>query len=345
MQPTQGLLITGGTGSFGKMMLRHLINLPREQAPGRIIILSRDEDKQHSQRQEFDDERIEYVIGDVRDPEVCMDVMKDVDIVIHAAALKHIPTGEYFPSEVISTNLNGTANLVRAIEMTGVSKFIFLSTDKAVYPINAYGMSKALGEKILMAAAGKNLAKGNGAIYCVVRYGNVMGSRGSVIPLFIKQIKEKGEVTITDYNMTRFLLKLKQAIDLVNHAIEFGKQGRLYVKKSPACTVDVLVQALELHYGREIKRRIVGIRPGEKIHETLLTADENMRSEEEKDMFDETPIAVVRSYFECKMLYDKVIMSRYQEPFNFLNGDFTSKDTKLLDAHETLSLLKEAELI
>jgi UDP-N-acetylglucosamine 4,6-dehydratase len=345
MNPGQTLLITGGTGSFGKTMLRHILDLPREGTPGKIVILSRDEDKQYAQRHDFPDERIHYVIGDIRDRETCIDVMKQVDIVIHAAALKQVPTGEYFPLEMARTNILGTANLVDAALDSAVSKFIILSTDKAVYPINAYGMSKALAEKILIAAAGQSFINGSRTKFCVVRYGNVIGSRGSVIPLFLKQIQDKGEVTITDGKMTRFLLKLDRAINLVAHVIEKGEQGRVYVKKAPACTVEVLAQALELHYGRRIERRQVGIRPGEKIHETLITADENGRSEDEADTFDNEPITAIRSYFECKMTADADLMARYKEPLSVASVDYTSRDAKQLNPEETLALLRDAGLL
>jgi len=345
MKPQQSLLITGGTGSFGEKMLRHLIKLPKNKCPGRIVILSRDEEKQYSQRCNFPDDRIEYIIGDVRDSKTCREAMEGIDIVIHAAALKQVPTGEKFPLEIVKTNVLGTNNLVEAAEMHGVKKFIILSTDKAVYPINAYGMSKALAEKIIIAASGKNFAKRRGTIYSVVRYGNIMGSRGSVIPLFIKQIKEKRDITVTDSNMTRFLLKINQAISLVLHVVESARQGRIYIKKSPACTIETLVKALELHYGLTIKKRYVGIRPGEKMHETLITAEENMRAEEEMDAFDNTPITTTRSYFECRIIQDVEVMTRYENTPLVGASDFTSQDAKLLNPEETLNLLKEMELL
>ena len=225
MHPEQALLITGGTGSFGKTMLRRVLDLPEAQAPGKVIIFSRDEEKQFHQRQEFPDPRVEYFIGDIRDRESCTKALKDVAIVIHAAALKQVPTGEFFPSQMVKTNVLGTENILEAAEAQSVQKFINLSTDKAVYPINAYGMSKALAEKIVMAAAGKNMASGDGTVFCAVRYGNVMGSRGSVIPLFLRQLEEGDTVTVTDGSMTRFLLRLEQATDLVLHAIEHGSRA------------------------------------------------------------------------------------------------------------------------
>ena len=189
MHPEQTLLITGGTGSFGKTMLRRVLDLPEAKAPGKVIIFSRDEEKQFHQRQEFPDSRVEYFIGDIRDRESCMKALKNVDIVIHAAALKQVPTGEFFPSQMVKTNVLGTENMLEAAESQGVQKFINLSTDKAVYPINAYGMSKALAEKIVWLPRERTWLDGNGTVFCAVRYGNVMGSRGSVIPLFLEQLE------------------------------------------------------------------------------------------------------------------------------------------------------------
>jgi UDP-glucose 4-epimerase len=345
MHPEQRLLVTGGTGSFGKTMLRRILDLPDTEAPGKVIIFSRDEEKQFHQRQEFPDPRIEYFIGDVRDRESCVKALKNVDIVIHAAALKQVPTGEFFPSQMVKTNVLGTENMLEAAEAQGVQKFINLSTDKAVYPINAYGMSKALAEKIVSAAAGKNMADGSGTVFCTVRYGNVMGSRGSVIPLFLEQLREGDTVTVTDGSMTRFLLKLEEATDLVRHAIEHGSQGRMYIRKTPGCTVDVLIEALELHFHRSIKRTIIGVRPGEKIHETLITADELSRELEEPEALGSKAITAIRSYFECKMVPDAVVYDKFDEKMPTPGGDFTSNDTELLDAAATLQLIKEAGIL
>ena len=345
MHPEQTLLITGGTGSFGKTMLRRVLDLPEAEAPGKVIIFSRDEEKQFHQRQEFPDPRVEYFIGDIRDRESCVKALKGVTVVIHAAALKQVPTGEFFPSQMVKTNVLGTENMLEASEAQGVQKFINLSTDKAVYPINAYGMSKALAEKIVMASAGKNMAEGNGTVCCAVRYGNVMGSRGSVIPLFIKQLEEGNTVTVTDGSMTRFLLRLEQATDLVLHAIEHGTQGRMYIRKTPGCTVDVLIEALEMHFDRSIEKTIIGVRPGEKIHETLITADELSRQVEELDTIGEGAITAVRSYFECKMVPDAVVYDKFDEEIPTPGSDFTSEDRRLLDPAETLLLIKKAGIL
>jgi UDP-glucose 4-epimerase len=345
VNPSETLVITGGTGSFGKQYLSSLLGAPRQEAPGKILILSRDEEKQFYQRHDFPDPRVEYIIGDIRDRQRCLETLTEVDIAVHAAALKQIPTGEYFPSEIIRTNVLGTENLVHAAETNGVKNFVFLSTDKAVYPINAYGMSKALGEKIILAASGRNMLRGNGTIYTAVRYGNVMGSRGSVIPLFLKQISENNEITVTDDRMTRFLLKLEEATSLVDYAIEHGVQGRLYARKSPACTLGTLIKALEIHFGRKVKRTLIGVRPGEKMHETLLTADELARSSEVRDQAYGGEIVAVRSYFECKMVRVPVVHEKFLEKLPGPQSDFTSRDTRMLDPQETLDLLKEAALL
>ena len=349
MNPSETLLITGGTGSFGRQFLTSLLALPDERAPGKVLIFSRDEEKQFYQRHDFPDPRGEYLIGDVRDRERCQQVLADVDIVVHAAALKQVPTGEYFPTEMIRTNVIGTENLVLAARANGVKKFIFLSTDKAVYPINAYGMSKAVAEKIILAASGHNMSNGNGrrngTIFTAVRYGNVMGSRGSVIPLFLKLIAQGEDITVTHGDMTRFLLKLTQATSLVLYAIAHGVQGRLHVRRSPACTLDNLIKALEIHFGRDLRRNAIGVRPGEKMHETLLTADELVRAVEVNEQDDSGDIIAIRSYFECKMTPDPVVYDKFLEELPQPKSDFTSQDTRLLDPRETLGLLEEASLL
>jgi UDP-glucose 4-epimerase len=349
MNPSETLLITGGTGSFGRQFLTSLLALPDERAPGKVLIFSRDEEKQFYQRHDFPDPRVEYLIGDIRDRERCVQALADVDIVVHAAALKQVPTGEYFPTEMIRTNVMGTENLVLAARANGVRKFVFLSTDKAVYPINAYGMSKAVAEKIILAAAGHNMTNGNGSrngtTFATVRYGNVMGSRGSVIPLFMKQISEGNGITVTHGEMTRFLLKLTQATSLVFYAIEHGVQGRLHVCRSPACTLDSLIKAMEIHFERELKRDIIGVRPGEKMHETLLTADELARATEVNGQNEGGDIIAIRSYFECKMAPDPVVYDKFLEDLPQPKSDFTSKDTRLLNPQETLGLLQEASLL
>ena len=260
------ILITGGTGSFGNALIDYLGN-----KDVKFIVYSRDEKKQHDMYVNRKNNNIEYVVGDVRDKDKLIASLKNVDYVFHAAALKHVPTGENFPEEVIRTNILGMKNVIEASEYCNVERFVNLSTDKAVYPINAYGMSKALAEKITNAHRGD--------ITCVnLRYGNVLGSRGSVVPLFLDFIQNNRVLTITNPNMTRFLLTLNEAVKLALKCLNDGERGDLFVIKSPACSIKTLINALELYYGRDLEREIVGIRPGEKMDETLLTIEEVHRS-------------------------------------------------------------------
>ncbi len=340
MDAKQSLLITGGTGSFGTSFLRSLLDLPADQAPGRIIVFSRDEEKQHRQRSEFRDARIEYVIGDVRNAEALENACRGVDIIVHAAALKQVPTGEFFPDEAIKTNLIGAQNVVRAARTNRVAKVIGLSTDKAVYPINVYGMTKALAEKVFAAACREHACV---TIFVTIRYGNVMGSRGSVIPLFLQKIEKNEPLTVTDGDMTRFLLKLDEAILLVHHAIRHGQTGDLFVRKSPACTIDTLVRAIELHFGRSIPTERIGIRPGEKMNEVLLTEEEAGRGADimSEDGFD---LFRVHSGFQQGIVMDPSLLARYAAPQS-VGSPFTSNSTRQLSAEETLKLLKEARLL
>ena len=260
----QTFLITGGTGSFGKTLVEHLLNTNIQK----IIVLSRDEAKQHFMREEFPDTRLKLVLGDVRNEQTVRTVLQGVDFVFHAAALKQVPAGESFPWEFVQTNIAGSQNIISNLDAAGVKKAVFLRTDKAVYPVNAMGMSKAMMEKLVR-------AEHHGAKSCpiITRYGNVIGSRGSVIPGFLKSVKESGSVNITDGSMTRFMMSLKESVDLVLFALENGKSGDLFVQKAPAATVETLVEALEIMTTRKINRNYVWIRPGEKIHESLLTAE------------------------------------------------------------------------
>jgi len=262
------LLITGGTGSFGKAVLKRFINTGMRE----IRIFSRDEKKQDEMRIELKNEMVKYFIGDVRDKESIESAMYGVDYVFHAAAFKQVPSCEFFPLEAVKTNIIGTENVLNAAVRYRVNKVIGLSTDKAVYPINAMGISKALMEKVLV-------AKSRGVdplatIICGTRYGNVMASRGSVIPLFIQQIKLGMPLTITDPNMTRFLMSLDEAVDLVLFAFEHTHQGDIFVQKAPACTIGDLAQALKEIFNVNNDIRIIGTRHGEKLYETLLTREE-----------------------------------------------------------------------
>ena len=279
----KNILITGGTGSFGHQMIKELM----AYKPKTIRILSRDEDKQHNMRQELLNEpifkKMEFVIGDVRDYRRMLTVAKDIDIIFHAAALKHVPAVESHPFEAVKTNIIGAYNMVQAAVTRNVKKVVAISTDKAVKPVNAMGMTKALQEKLVLA---DDIAKEN-TMCCCVRYGNVLGSRGSVIPLWDSQIEKNKPLSITHSEMTRFILTLSQAIDLVFYAIKNGKGGEIFVKKAPAAKMVELARAYaELKTGKkDYPLKYVGIRAGEKIDEVLVSQEEMRHAEEQKDHF------------------------------------------------------------
>lgn len=262
------LLITGGTGSFGNAVLNRFLASSLKE----IRIFSRDEKKQHDMRIAYSNEKIKFLVGDVRDYNSLVDAMKGVDYVFHAAALKQVPSCEFFPMEATRTNVLGTENVIKAAVANRVQKVICLSTDKAAYPINAMGITKALMEKVAVAAS-RNIPD-NETIVCLTRYGNVMASRGSVIPLFIEQLKGGASLTVTDPNMTRYLMSLEEAVDLVLFAFEHGSQGDLFVQKSPASTIGDLAIALCEIFGVESKINVIGTRHGEKLYETLCTREE-----------------------------------------------------------------------
>ena len=257
------LLITGGTGSFGNAVLRKFLNTDI----GEIRIFSRDEKKQDDMRQFYKDPKIKYYIGDVRDKNSIDIAMQGVDYVFHAAALKQVPSCEFFPAEAVRTNVLGCENVLDSALQYNVKKVIVLSTDKAVYPINAMGMTKALSEKVMVAKS-RNIQNSD-TIFCGTRYGNVMASRGSVIPLFVNQIKTNRDITITDPAMTRYMMTLEDAVDLVIFAFENGKNGDIFIQKSPAATVADLAQALKELYHATSSIKIIGTRHGEKLYETL----------------------------------------------------------------------------
>ncbi|HKG90852.1 MAG TPA: UDP-N-acetylglucosamine 4,6-dehydratase family protein [Gemmatimonadaceae bacterium] len=272
------ILITGGTGSFGRRVATHLL----EQGPAEIRIFSRDEKKQWEMQNVHS--QLKYILGDVRDPGRLHDAMRGVDLVFHAAALKQVPSCERYPYEAVKTNVIGSMNVCDAARASGVQTVVALSTDKAVKPVNAMGMSKAMMEKIVTS---QNLY-GGGTVFCCVRYGNVMGSRGSVIPLFRKQIREDKPITITVPEMTRFLMTLDQSVDLVFHAMTAARGGEIFVRKAPACTVRDLAEVMRRKYSERGDRhpiKVVGIRPGEKIHEVLVNEYEIRRAVEEPDYF------------------------------------------------------------
>ena len=271
------LLITGGTGSFGNAVLRHFLDSSIKE----IRIFSRDEKKQDDMRREIQNDKVKFFIGDVRDYRSVENAMEGVDYVFHAAALKQVPSCEFFPIEAVKTNVLGAENVMDAAIAHKVKRLIVLSTDKAVYPINAMGLSKAMMEKVMVAKS--RLAKNT--ILCGTRYGNVMASRGSVIPLFVNQIKEGKDITITDPNMTRFMMTLEDAVDLVLFAFEHGKPGDMFVQKSPASTIETLAQALKELYNSDTKIRIIGTRHGEKLYESLVNREEMVKAEDLKDYY------------------------------------------------------------
>lgn len=262
------LLITGGTGSFGNAVLERFLNSDLKE----IRIFSRDEKKQEDMRIKYKNDKIKFYIGDVRDYRSIDDVMDGVDYIFHAAALKQVPSCEFFPIQAVKTNVLGTDNVLEAAINHNVKKVIVLSTDKAAYPINAMGMSKAMMEKVAV-AKGRNLRKDQ-TVICRTRYGNVMASRGSVIPLFCEQIKENKPLTITNPDMTRFMMTLEDAVDLVIYAFEHGEQGDLFVQKAPAATIDTLAKAIKELKNSDVPINCIGTRHGEKLYEVLVTKEE-----------------------------------------------------------------------
>jgi len=273
------LLITGGTGSFGNAVLKRFLS----SDIGEIRVLSRDEKKQDDMRKAYRSDKIKFHIGDVRDLASVKNVMNDVDYVFHAAALKQVPTCEFFPLEALKTNVLGTDNVLTAAIEAGVKKVICLSTDKAAYPINAMGISKAMMEKVFIAKS--KTVSPDKTLICGTRYGNVMASRGSVIPLFIDQMKKGQPLTVTDPNMTRFLMSLDEAVELVVFAFKNGKQGDLMVQKSPASTIKDLAQAIRELFKAKNEIKIIGTRHGEKLYETLLTKEEYIHAIDMGDFF------------------------------------------------------------
>ncbi len=274
------LLITGGTGSFGNKVLERFLGSDIKE----IRIFSRDEKKQHDMRKKYSNDKIKFFIGDVRDFSSINDAMRGVDFVFQAAALKQVPSCEFFPLEAVKTNIFGTDNVLRAAIENGVKKVICLSTDKAAYPINAMGMSKALMEKVAIAKA-KSIDNQTDTTICITRYGNVMGSRGSVIPLFYKLIEEGKPLTITNPEMTRFMMTLDDAVDLVLYAFENGKSGDLFIQKAPAATIQVLAEAICRYKNVPVDTKVIGTRHGEKKAETLVTAEEMLRAEDHGQYF------------------------------------------------------------
>jgi UDP-N-acetylglucosamine 4,6-dehydratase len=279
----KSILITGGTGSFGQKFLEKIISADFKQ----IRILSRDEKKQEDMRNKMHNSKIKFYIGDVRDKSSIAEAFKNIDYVFHAAALKQVPSCEFYPLEAIKTNTLGTQNVVDLCIENKIKKMVLLSTDKAVYPINSMGLSKALAERIVISKS-RNL-NSNDTMLCITRYGNVIGSRGSVIPLFLEQIDKNKEITITDGKMTRFMMSLNDSIDLVLYAMKNGKQGEIFVLKSPSSTIDLIAKTLIKTRNSKSKIKIIGTRHGEKDHEVLVSKEEMIRAMSENKFFRISP--------------------------------------------------------
>ncbi len=318
------VLVTGGTGSFGVAVTRKMLTGDCAE----VRILSRDEAKQDQMRHDLADERLRFHLGDVRDPVSVEQAMAGVDFVFHAAALKQVPSCEFFPLQAVQTNVLGSSNVIEAAHRAEVRTVVCLSTDKAVYPINAMGMSKALMEKTAQAFA-RNHAD-SATTVCLVRYGNVMYTRGSVIPLFVRQLISNGTVTVTDASMTRFMMTLAQSVDLVEHAFMHGQPGELFIRKAPAATIETLVVALGNLLGIQPTIHTIGVRHGEKLHETLATSSELARSTESPEYF--------RIDLDARGLDYAVYFDEGDLAFN-VQPDYDSASTELLDVERLEALL------
>ena len=324
------LLITGGTGSFGNAVLDRFIDSDIAE----IRIFSRDEKKQHDMRLKYNNDKIKFYIGDVRSYDSLNTAMRGVDYVFSAAALKQVPSCEFYPMEAVRTNILGTENTLNAAIANGVKNVVVLSTDKAVYPINAMGMSKALMEKVTVATS-RNIPS-DGPVLCNTRYGNVMASRGSVIPLFVEQIKANRPLSVTDTGMTRFMMSLQDAVDLVLFAFEHGKQGDIFIQKAPAATILILAQALKKIFNADNEIIIMGTRHGEKKHEALLSKEEMLKAEDMGNYFrvpSDTRDLNYAQYFEKG---DRVLT---------IEDDYTSENTEQLDVDGLTRLLMKLEFI
>jgi UDP-N-acetylglucosamine 4,6-dehydratase len=321
------LLITGGTGSFGSTVLNRFIHEPFKE----IRIFSRDEKKQEDQRLHYRDPRLRYYIGDVRDLRSIAGAVKDVDYIFHAAALKQVPSCEFHPMEAVKTNVIGTDNLLEAAISAGVSRVVCLSTDKAVYPINAMGISKALMEKVMVAKS--RLALGTKTIITGTRYGNVLASRGSVIPLFVDQVRKGLPLTLTDPAMTRFVMTLEEAVDLVLYAFENGENGDLFVQKAPAATINVLAHSvLEILGADGHPMKVIGTRHGEKLYEALLSREEMAIAEDRGTYYRVPPDNRDLNYAQFVDEGEKEISQAH---------DFNSHNTRLLNQEEMTAILRK----
>jgi UDP-N-acetylglucosamine 4,6-dehydratase/5-epimerase len=324
------LLITGGTGSFGNAVLKRFLATDVRE----IRIFSRDELKQEEMRIRFHSSKLKFYIGDTRNYDSLQPAMRGVNFVFHAAALKQVPSCEFYPMEAVQTNIIGAENVMNAALANRVERVVLLSTDKAVYPINAMGMSKAMMEKLMVAKA--RMLSDRDTVFCATRYGNVMGSRGSVIPLFIGQITEGKALTITDPAMTRFLMSLEESVDLVRYAFEHGHQGDIFVQKAPAATLQVLAQALKEIFKATVEIRIIGTRHGEKLYESLVSREEMAKAED------------LGRYFRIPadnrdLNYDKYFSEG--EPRIARFEDYTSHSAERLDAERTKELLRILDIV
>lgn len=318
------LMITGGTGSFGQTVLSRFLDTDVRE----IRIFSRDEKKQEDMRIALNHPKLRFYIGDVRDEAGVRQVMKGVDYVFHAAALKQVPSCEFYPMEALRTNVMGTENVLNAATDAGVERVVVLSTDKAVYPINAMGISKAMAEKVMVAKA--RMQRRGETVFCATRYGNVMASRGSVIPLFVSQIKAGKPITVTDPNMTRFLMSLEDSVDLVLYAYEHGDQGDIFVQKAPAATVADLAQAIKELFGADNEIRIIGTRHGEKLYESLISREEMAHARDLGGYY--------RIPADNRDLNYAKYFSEGEEKISRMD-DYTSHNTKRLTVEQVKSLL------
>ena len=329
MLKNKTLLITGGTGSFGNAVLRRFLNTELKE----IRIFSRDEKKQEDMRISFNNKKLKFYIGDVRDYKSIDSALVGVDFIFHAAALKQVPSCEFYPMQAVKTNIEGADNVLEAAYKNSVKQVIVLSTDKAVYPINAMGISKAMMEK-LMVAKSRNYSKKS--TFSATRYGNVMASRGSVIPLFVSQIKAGKALTITDPNMTRFLMNLDESVNLVEFAFNEAKSGDIFVQKAPSSTIHTLAKALLKVFNAKNEIKIIGTRHGEKLYETLLTREEMQRAE---DMGDYFRIPADKRNLNYEQYFTKGEIATSEKE------DYNSHNTVRLNVDETMKLLLELDFI
>ncbi len=324
------LLVTGGTGTFGNAVIRRFLST----CIGQIRVFSRDEKKQHDMRLQYRDDRLRFYIGDVRDPNGLGDALAGADYVFHAAALKQVPSCEFYPMQALLTNSIGAENVMSAAVDAEVQRMVVLSTDKAVYPVNAMGLSKAMMEKLMIAKS--RMAAHRGTVLCGTRYGNVMASRGSVIPLFISQIKAGAPITVTDPEMTRFMMSIDNAVDLVVYAFQHGEPGDIFVQKAPAATIETLALALKKIFGAPNPIKIIGTRHGEKVYETLVNREEMARAQD------------LGGYFRIPadnrdLNYDKYFVAGHEKIT--VATDYNSHNTRRLSVDELAEMLLRLEYV